>query len=469
MMRNVLLALIFFCLLMLTVLPFELAAPYHDSQRLISTVMVAVALSASIWFARLSRRALWGLVGLYVYGGLQVVFSPIAVWSLVEFSLLFSVVLLAVTLLSEVSRRDMTVLAVFFTLIQAFYLTRNLTNYVFVMATGAELDAFALVDGFSNVRFYGQFLLWTIPFVLGVLVTHERLPYRYAIVAVLSLGWGFEFLTGTRAFVLGMLVSVPVVAWVARGYGWRYLQYCVPTAALGFGVYYLMAFVLPEWLGNADKMTAMLAQSVGRDVASSHDRITLWLDAARLMLAHPLWGAGPMSTAVQGVSDIAAHPHNYVVQLMAEWGMPFTLLLAVAAIRGIIRWRQCVQVDAVGRAPLAVPIAASAGAVSVGGLVDGFLVMPVSLIYMTLVLAVAVGLWRKWTPQVERMPIPVWGAALLLLPALFLAAFTGVSWSGVMGDDVAVTGFHALDDGHPRFWIRGRIVVENWEQLLCSS
>ncbi|MBJ6611960.1 MAG: O-antigen ligase family protein [Candidatus Thiothrix moscowensis] len=446
-------------LFLLSFLPLEMSSAFHDSQRLISSWLFLLGIVATIRFARISRQALWLLTGIYLYGMVVVVASPIPMWSLLEFSLLFTVVLFALVFMPAVTGQDMRWLLLCFVFIQAFYLVRNLTNYVFVMVSEADFDAFALVDGFSNVRFYGQFLLWTVPFVLGVLAVDKALSYRWLIGLVVIFAWAFAFLTGTRAFFLGMLFSMIGVIWVVGRYGKSYLQYCVVTAALGFGVYYVMAMLIPDWFRQPAEVQALLSQSVGRDITTSYDRIALWQDAWRVAWEHPLLGGGPMVTAVEGVSQFAAHPHNYVLQLLAEWGIPFSLGLLLLGAWGVWRWRQQVRCQLEARWAMALPVTASVSAVAVAGLVDGFLVMPVSLVYMGLVLSVGVAQWRMWTVDTPR-EVPSYTLLLMaLLPTVWLACFVMIDWLGIGGDSYALTGFQTVDLGFPRFWIDGNIRV----------
>ena len=108
---------------------------------------------------------------------------------------------------------------------------------------------------------------------------------------------------------------------------------------------------------------------------------------------------------------------------------------------------------------MALPVTASVSAVAVAGLVDGFLVMPVSLVYMGLVLSVGVAQWRMWTVDTPR-EVPSYTLLLMaLLPTVWLACFVMIDWLGIGGDSYALTGFQTVDLGFPRFWIDGNIRV----------
>ena len=454
---------ILICLLFLSIWPFEQFTEFHNSQRLVSTVLVAVALILSIWFAKVSSRTLRMIACAYLWAGICILSSPLPLWSLLEFGLLSSVVVLGITLMPKVDKFQISTLAAIFVIIQTFYVVHNLTAYSVVLITKSAFQPFSLSNGFSNVRFYGQFLIWTVPFVLGVVSSNPKTPYRSFVVAILMFGWAFEFLTLTRAYMLGMIVSFSVVWWVAKGGASQYLKWLLITAVGGFIIYLIMLFVLPNIFGVV--IEEALSQSIGRDMLNSSGRVQLWRDAIDLMLQYPWFGAGPMMTALVSVSKIAAHPHNYLLQLLAEWGIPFTLLLSGGVIYGAIKWKKLVNFNAPERIPYAVPATAALSAGAGAGLVDGLIVMPVSLVYLTLLLAVVAGLWREWTPSELRRSFPKWSIPILLTPAIFAANFSIINWAHWIAEKSVPTamagkGYHLQMDSSPRFWIFGHIVQD---------
>lgn len=448
------------CLLFLSIWPFKQFAEFHDSQRMVSTVLVAVALSLSICIVQLSARTIWMVAAAYLWGLTAVYVSPLPLWSMLEFGLLFSVALLGITLIQKLNTGHIKHLVYIFVIIQAFYATHNLTDYFVVITTGAKLEPYSLANGFSNTRFYGQFLTWTMPFTMGALAVNKQYPYRKAIAFLLIVEWGFEFLTLNRSFLVAMAATLPAVWWVAREHWRRYAMWLLWTAAGGVALYILILHVIPGLLGI--DVSYAVKFSSGRDMLDSSGRVQLWLDAMHLMMNHPWLGAGPMMTALDSASKISAHPHNFVLQLLAEWGIPFTLLLAVGGIFGMLKWRALVRSSPIDRAPLALPIAASLSAGAVAGLFDGLIVMPVSLVYMSLVLSAYAGLWRTFTPQEQRHRIPRWAIPAFIAPAIFVAAFSTMNWPHWTSTTPAPmpmsgNGYQLLNKLNPRFWLTGHL------------
>lgn len=449
-------------LTVLSVLPFYVKAGYHDTQRMVSTVIIALALFTSILWIRVSKQTMWLLGAAYVWGLVAVCMSPLPLWSMLEFGLIFSVVLVSVTLIPRLQKLQLMHLATLIGSIHAFYAAHNLLEYAFTLFLGRTFEPFAMSNGFSNVRFYGQFLIWTVPFLVGTLVIHPKFSYRNVLIGLLMFDWAFEFLTLTRAFLFAMVVTVPMVRWTAKKYWLQYTKYLTFTAIIGFVIYLSMLYALPSLLG-ADISYAVQFSS-GRDMLTSSGRMQLWQDTWSLMLNHPWFGAGPMMTALDFVSKIAAHPHNYILQLLAEWGIPFTLLLCGGVVFGMIKWKKLIERSTSDNVLMALPITASLSAGAAGGLVDGLFVMPVSLVYMSLVMACFAGLWRTLTPEVQRHKFPLWSIAVLIAPSIFTAVFAVINWPHRSSDTdneipkpMSGNGYQLQSDRTPRFWLTGKI------------
>lgn len=459
-------ALFLVALLILAVAPyFQMAVP-HDSQRLLSSVLVALTLPVSLWFAKLSLKLLWAIASVFLWGILAVWLSPMPFWSSLEFAMLFSVALLSISLFQKVDASLIKKLAVIFVIIQALYLSLNLTYYIVIMKYSNILVPYNLVTGFSNIRFYAQFLIWTVPFVLAILVLYPKLACRNAIVFVLMFDWAYQFLTSTRAYMLALAITIPVV-WLftkADQPLWKqYAKWLLITASGGFVLYVLMLFVIPALCGV--DIDLALDASARRDMWNSRGRVYLWQEAFRLMSEHPWLGAGPMMTAMLVDLKTSAHPHNFIMQFLAEWGIPFTGALLFFITFGILRWKKLIDIDRVERMPLALPVVAALSAGIAAGLVDGLIVMPVSLVYMTIVIGLLAGLWRSWTPADVRISFPKWLIPIFAAPAVYVAAYTVIMWpernvATNLRPPIIGNGYHIIEDIHPRFWVVGHIVLD---------
>lgn len=460
-------AIAFLCgLLLLAIWPYEQMTETHDAQRLMSSVLIALALPVCLWFNKLSYRLLMFVCGVYVWGVLAVWQSPMPFWSSLEFSMLFSVVLLSISLMPKVDALFLKQLAGICVIVQVFYLTHNLTYYTAIMLSGSTMFPYTLATGFSNIRFYAQFLIWTVPFVLGILVIYPKLAYRNIIIIVLMFDWAYQFLTGTRAFMLALAVTLPVVWFFSKNIKTLWKEYgklLLISALGGFVIYLLMLFVIPSLCGVNIDMA--LNASARRDMLNSSGRVHLWQEALRLMMAHPWLGAGPMMTAMLVDVNTSAHPHNFVLQLLAEWGIPFTCTLLVLIIFGMIHWKKLIDMNSIERVPLALPVVAALSAGITAGMVDGLIVMPVSLVYMAIIVGLLAGLWRTWTPADVRLGFPKWLIPVFAAPAIYVAAYAISMWpernvSDEYKKPIIGSGYRIIQDNHPRFWVAGHISLD---------
>ncbi|MDX1629730.1 MAG: O-antigen ligase family protein, partial [Fulvivirga sp.] len=65
------------------------------------------------------------------------------------------------------------------------------------------------------------------------------------------------------------------------------------------------------------------------------NRIDLWIEGLKIWTENPLFGVGPMHYSVMEGEPHPAHPHNYLIQILSEWGgIAFILLLCILIIFG---------------------------------------------------------------------------------------------------------------------------------------
>ncbi len=67
--------------------------------------------------------------------------------------------------------------------------------------------------------------------------------------------------------------------------------------------------------------------SIGRPMMHTTGRTWLWKAAAEYAFQNPLLGIGPMNFACKGPAHRVGSPHNLVLQILSEWGIPAAILL----------------------------------------------------------------------------------------------------------------------------------------------
>lgn len=293
-----------------------------------------------------------------------------------------------------------------------------MTSYLAALITIGHLDTIRLFEGsFSNRRFFGQVASMAVPLLAYPLLKND-LPrlQRWGLYALLSVWWMLIIVSGTRGtwVALGVAsVTLALVAWHAS-YRWLKIQsLTVMAGALLFGALFVW---VPLWLEQGtivENRLSNLAMLSGRD--------ELWHLAWMQIVAHPWLGVGPMHFAAIR-NDFGAHPHNALLQLAAEWGVPAALALVLPAVSGLIALLARLRQPAVPHNLLLVCLAASLLAVSVQSMVDGVIVIPYTQVWLVLVAGWALGVYSRdkmqvaSTSQLIRLGVPV--LSLLALAVL---------------------------------------------------
>ncbi|TXH66885.1 MAG: O-antigen ligase domain-containing protein [Thiothrix sp.] len=440
-------------LIFLAVLPFLISSSFHDSQRLISTIFIGCLLTYSLLKYEIWRENELRVLLIFLSMGLMATIHSLdSFWSTIELFIFLNIFLFTISFTMNINGNKIKHLALIFTLVQLIYACRSLANYFMIIASRDKIDAWVIIDGFDNIRFYAQFLSWTLPFIIGYLALQDRTRHTKLILITASLSFALAFITGTRAFILGMIFTVISVFIFAPNWWARYLKYLLTTSSIGAFIYLLMIFLIPTFFGIDNH--AALESTVHRDFTNSSGRVEIWMQTIHIAFNNPWLGIGPMMTAADGALKTVAHPHNFILQLMAEWGLPFTILFLFLTIYLIHKWRKLIAQNPINREPLALPMTAALSSAFAASLVDGVMVMPVSLTYMAIIIGATINLMKTWTPEVPNFKLSTITRFTLILPAFLLLAVTIYQWEFV--DLKKQNSLHTA----PRFWSDGKITTK---------
>lgn len=439
---------------------------WHDQQRVgqISVItLIALFAVSSIFvtqqFTPTEPRLRHTLAALAFAGAASSIAARQPVWAFTEFGIALGC--LAMAWMVVVTREqlggalDRLVLGTAFFTCTALCL-RFFVSYASMLATGeGKADPWLLLDGFSNLRFYGQFISLSLPLLAAPLLMQGRLK-RFAVPAaiLLVLWWAIAITTGTRGTWLGMGTAVVWLMFAgAKGRQWATLN--LMAALFGLIVCRFWLEWLPDWAGlpvandPADRLTTSLS---GRE--------PLWQQAIEMILAKPLLGFGPMHYS-DIANRIAAHPHQAWLQWASEWGVPSALVITWLVWKGaravfrVMRERAASGAEAdVLRVCLAGSIAASL----TQSMVDGVLVMPYTETWLALLAGWLFALHPGNTSTSTTVPAAWrWGWAIALVAA------AGLLVSIVARDlprlDVREEAYAETFGGpfKPRFWRQGVI------------
>ena len=370
---------------------------WHDQQRIAQLGIVAIV----VVFAVLSLPARpqlpgvtpglrWAFTVLVLLGIASAAMARMPSWAFTELALMIACVgigwMVAVARVQLRERFDRMVLFTLFAVCVAIT-ARALFRYILALqAPTPQIDPWALLTGFSNLRFLGQFASLSLP-LLAVPLLVRGLPsgLRVAVAVVLVLWWTVAISSGTRGTWLGMAAAVAVLTLAGAG-GRRWVAVHLPAVALALLLYMLWMHWIPDWLAVETARTADT-----RLTTSLSLREELWLRAIELIRDNPLLGVGPMHGADylnRGPTQVIAHPHQSWLQWASEWGLPSALLVTGLVLHGL--WavfralrRRGAPVDLSSALPIGLFGALLAALTQ--AMVDGVLVMPYSQLWLAVV------------------------------------------------------------------------------------
>ncbi len=145
---------------------------------------------------------------------------------------------------------------------------------------------------------------------------------------ILAIGWWvLLFASQSRGAPLAIAIAVIITLLIFRRGAWPVVKTTLLTAIGGWAAYLFLFIYIP----NLETKTR-LAQ-----LTEDPARLHLWQLALDMISENPWLGVGPMHYAYYP-NNIAAHPHNSLLQLAAEWGLPVAIILVVLAYWGIYAW-----------------------------------------------------------------------------------------------------------------------------------
>jgi O-antigen ligase len=381
----------------------------HDDQRCIELVLLAALVPLMLARTGLADLIAWTgrpaqacLGAFFALGAVSALAALSLQHALYEWSMLLLLLLAAALLAAELGAAGSAGLQTVLRCVLAvgiLYSLRIALMYAAALASGIQVDAYDLAIGFSNIRFFNH--VQTVLLPLAVL-THLQAPkgsfWRWSSFALAACWWAFLFVTQARASMLALGAGCAFVFALRRAHARDFLKAIALTALAGV-VVYVFAFMLLPMLAGLKGFSAAteVVQRTAADPTSR--RNLLWQLALELIAAHPWLGVGPHHFAHEGATlSWGAHPHNFIMQIGAEWGIPALLCLLAAigvGMRALIRsGTRIAQTDLPGQQTLAVMLAAGA-AMLVDGLFSGVIVMPQSQMAIALYLACSAGWLRS--------------------------------------------------------------------------
>lgn len=441
---------------------------WHNQQRIAEGIFLILLLA--IWLAMqvrsgrenqfvatLPRFAASGFCLFAAIGATSALLAQYPRWALLEWSLLLSL-LLGMLFVAHIRTAagehfDRIVLGIVAAACLIYFVGFS-AAYAATLA-GAPLNAWELFHGFSNVRFFGQFQTMTLPLLALLIYYSKSNPQRTGAFALLACWWMLAFVSGTRGTWLGMLAAAALIGLAGWRPGRAWLRWQAAAAVIGLALYALLFYAVPYWMGNAGLLIDRLP-----DITGLSRREVIWGQAWEIIKQHPVFGIGPMHFAAHP-NGVGAHPHNAILQLAAEWGIPAMLLLVGFALYGLIKFAAAIHrlSRSADRPPmLQIALFAALIAAATQSLVDGVIVMPYTQTVLMLIAGWALGLHlAAMAPARQLRPAAV--GTLAVAAALLLAILVYVALPQVAGLEAREAAYTRQHGSYflPRFWRQGWI------------
>lgn len=447
--------------------------PFNEKRVLQIGVLVAFAggllVSRSIrrrWlttFYSLPRLARWGLSGVLGLGLLSSALSPAPFYAVLEVGHFLLLFVAAGVVASEIRRAPTWTQRVLLGMVGvsgALYAVYFGMGYGVQLAMGNSKLWPDAATNFGNIRFFNHYQTWTIPLLAGILLAVPRKlrMLRGSLFAIAALWWALVLASGVRGTIVGMVVAAVGVALLFRRRAHRWLLVQGAALLAGVALFYLLFSI-----GDASVGAPPSAERFGE---GSSGRLQYWRVCLEMLGAHPWLGAGPMHFAWPPYQFTEpASPHSALMQWLAEWGLPSTLIMAGFVVWG--GWRYMLQEreqfeDSTNIIGIAVVASLLAGAAH--SLVSGIMLAPLSQMCLVLVVGWA---WGRYQPSNRTEDADPSLRALAVLCALLLGSMVVV---GSSLTDLSVTeerrsAFEKSADHRnrfaPRYWAQGYIGVRD--------
>ena len=431
-----------------------LFASGHDSQR--CTELIALAVMAIVVLARAKRNhvipgstpTITLLTGFFVLGLASATAALSLRHAAYEWSVLLMLLVMVFAIATELTheRVHLASLLHLIGIACGLYSLRIVLMYAAALASGFQPDWSVIAVGFSNLRHLNHTQTALLPLIILLVMNAPKDGmWRKTWFLLAAFWWSLLFVTEARASIIALAASCTAAFALRRSHARKFIFTMGLTASFGVILYGMLFILLPEMAGLSPISTPL--NVLDRTAANpSSNRNILWKFAWELIMAHPLLGIGPQHFAHDAAGlHTGAHPHNWPLQIAAEWGIPALLCLLGAIFlgaRALVRSGARLTSNDLPNQQMLVTMLVACMAIFVDGLFSGGIVMPQSQLAIALVLGMACAWVRVQAAeqQDESTPSRAKRTAMSIVVATGLC---GLLWS-VMPDIL-----HFLHSGKP--------------------
>jgi len=280
------------------------------------------------------------------------------------------------------------------------YMTSFYTGYLTATIAGKAISWPEPFYGFSNIRLFQQYQLWGLGLIcFPLLALNLKQNTRRWLYVALGLWWVLLFYAASRGVVLGWLVAMVTTAIIYNKHAWSFLRLQTTSAISGLMGYFFLFKGIPSLITTLASSSAaspdspvITTSTIFR--ATTYDRLDLWKVAYVMIENFPLLGVGPMH--FYNYTPFGSHPHNSILQIASEWGLPATMIILCIIGYSMACWYKRFNFSSLHNESklnknLAVILFFTIIANGSYSLVEGVIVMPISQVLMFIVIGLMIG------------------------------------------------------------------------------
>ena len=207
------------------------------------------------------------------------------------------------------------------------YFYQMLIIFFLGLSDGPKPDEGAIVHHMSNKRFLNHLQVLTFPLLLVFSLRSQFQIQRRLCFCVAVLSISILFFLSARAAIASLFISTLIILFLLPDRG--LLRRCLLVAIVGFLFFMLFFKGLPALIyGLSEVPMAIKSHSSGR--------WALWAESLLLLKEHWLLGVGGMQYGYWSQLGFG-HPHNLVLQIALEYGVPVLLIVLFFVGRFLMR------------------------------------------------------------------------------------------------------------------------------------
>jgi O-antigen ligase len=385
----------------------------HDAQRvlqlgllslvLLDAILIYLTKTGTLQLNSKIRLAFFALLTLSVISAANSIAPRYATIEITIFTALCYLALFTARLYQEKGEQFAKLLTYAICASIIMYLVSFYTGYISALAFGKVLKWPAPFYGFSNIREFQEYQLWTIGLICLPLLTLDiKRSKQILIYLTLAFWWVLLFYAASRGVILAWLVAVIVTAILYKKQAWPFLRIQLINATTGLCAYLVLFKTIPAWIASTNIATTstttstIITSTIFRE--TTHDRLDLWKAAYVMIKNFPLFGVGPMHFYFY--TPHGTHPHNSVLQLASEFGLPFTLITLFIVGYSFYHWMRNfnvkqLQTETKQNISLTIVLFFTIISGIAYSLVEGVIVMPISQVLMVTVIGLMIGQYAQ--------------------------------------------------------------------------